>query len=123
MTTLRYFFLFLLSFFIASCSDPAHWVARDELKPAHEPNIQKLVFMSDSELVFNNTLGWYDVEKSAIEGTDLLGSHDTVPLARIQRMELAAESNDASTIVTILFILVFGVLGGVYMFKNITPIP
>jgi hypothetical protein len=79
--------------------------------------------MDDSELVFNNALGWYDVEKSAIEGIDMFGSHDTVPLARVQRVEIATETNTSDTITVILFILVFGVLAGAYLFKGITPIP
>ena len=66
--------------------------------------------MDDSELLFNNALGWYDVEKSAIEGIDMFGSHDTVPLARVQRIEMTTEPNATDTITLILFVLVLGIL-------------
>jgi hypothetical protein len=93
------------------------------LKPARDPNIQKLALMDDSVLVFNYELGWYDVVTSAVEGIDVVGHHDTISLASVQRLELAATPDAVETTLLILAIIVIGVVVSQNMFNTLTPIP
>lgn len=115
-----YFLLFLLSSFIVSCSDPPHWVTREELKPVQDPNIQKLELVDGSVVEFNHSLGWYDIERAYIEGISVLGLHDTVPLALVQRAELTGFTNQTETALLILAVfLVVGTVAAVYLFGTI----
>jgi hypothetical protein len=106
--TRRFLFLFFLSYCLASCSSPPHWVTRDELRPSPDPNIQKVELADGPVFEFNHALGWYDAEKNIIEGVTILGSHDTIPLARVQRVELAGKSNSGQTTLAVLLVFFLG---------------
>ncbi len=79
--------------------------------------------MDGPVLEFNMSRGWYDASKKIIEGVTITQWHDTIPLARIQRVEIEDEPNGAtSTLVAILLIgLVVTIGGGIILFNQIVP--
>jgi hypothetical protein len=54
-------------------------------------------------------LGWFDIEKGAIEGITQSGNSDTIPIDRIQRVELAGERNSGGELA--LALLAIGLVG------------
>ena len=102
--------LFFLTVSLASCSTPPHWITREELQPAPDPNIEKIELVDGPLVEFNHALGWYDAEKSTIEGVTITGWHDTIYLARVQRVELAGENNTVGEVILSFAFLMVGML-------------
>lgn len=101
--TRRILYLFFLSLCLASCASQqtTHWVLRSELQPAPQPNIKSVELTDGSILEFDQWLGWYDVGKQIIEGVTLTGWHPTIPIAKVERIEIQdAESNTGSSVLT-----------------------
>ncbi len=109
----RFFYPFFLSFCLASCSSPSHWVLPYELRPSPDPNIQKVELTGGPVLEFNHALGWYDAQNKIIEGVTILGSRETIPLSQVQRVELAGETDGVAT--ALLAFLLVGIVGGIAM--------
>jgi hypothetical protein len=122
--TRQFLCLFFLSFCLASCSKQStHWVSRAELQPASDANIKSVELVDGPVLEFNKSFGWYDAKKSIIEGFTITGWHDTIPLARVQRVEIDDEPTGGNT--TIWSILLLGlilvVVGGIALFNSLVP--
>jgi hypothetical protein len=120
----KFLYLFFLTICLASCaSRSTHWVERAEIQPASDANIKSVELVDGPVLEFDKSRGWYDAEKSIIEGVTITGWRDTIPLARVQRVEIDDEPNGGnSTLVAILFIcLALAIGGGIAIFNQIVP--
>jgi hypothetical protein len=121
----QFSYLFFLSICLASCASQqsTHWVSRDELHPSSEANIKSVELVDGPILEFNMSRGWYDASKKIIEGVTITHWHDTIPLARIQRVEIEDEPNGGtSTLVAILLLcLALAIGGGIAIFNQVVP--
>lgn len=59
--------------------------------------------------MFNSDLGWYDADHAYIEGVDMLGSRDTIPLSQVEQVEtIEHQPSTATAILLILLALTVG---------------
>jgi hypothetical protein len=118
----RFFCLFFFSFCLASCaSQPTHWISRTEIHPALDANIKSIELVDGSILEFNRSLGWYDAEKEIIEGVTITGWHPAIPLAKVQRLEIADEPSGPSVGVILLILLVLSIGIGIGFLNQVDP--
>jgi hypothetical protein len=124
----RYFYLFFLSLCLGSCSNQqsTHWILRTELQPAPEPNIKSIELSDGSILEFDQSLGWYDAGKQIIEGVTLTGWHPTIPLSKVERVEIQDEdSSTGNTVmkgigIALLIYLGLGIVAGIVLLNQIS---
>jgi hypothetical protein len=109
--------------FLALCSCNAsstRWVSRNDIQPVPEPNIVRVTLIDNSTIEFNSKLGWYDFERSLIEGTTAHGIQDTIPLSSVQNIEMKEyHSNIFLWILGTLFLLSIGM--GIVLYNVFFP--
>jgi hypothetical protein len=126
--TRRFFYLSLLSICLASCASQqnTHWVLRTELQPAPQPNIKSVELTDGSILEFDEWMGWYDAGKQIIEGVTLTGWHPTIPIAKVQRVEIQEESSNSGSDVLkgigimLLICLGLGIIAGIMLLHQLS---
>jgi hypothetical protein len=126
--TRRFFYLSLLSICLTSCASQqsTHWVLRTELQPSPQPNIKSVELTDGSILEFDQWLGWYDAGKQIIEGVTLTGWHPTIPLAKVQRVEIQDDDlNTGSNVlksigIALLICLGLGIIAGIILLHQLS---
>jgi hypothetical protein len=118
--------LFLIIFLalLASCTNhSSHWISSSDIKPASDANIERIELVDGPILEFGQELGWFDAKKGIIEGITITGWRDTIPLARITRVEIEDQpSGVTSTLTAILLIgLALAVGLGMLLFNSVVP--
>jgi hypothetical protein len=107
------FFLLVLLLVCLSCSSPSRWITRAELETSSDPNILSVGLTDSTTLEFDRHLGWYNGKEGVIEGVTPSGYHDTIPLSRVQRVELAGTRNSGGELALSLLVLgIVALIGG-----------
>ena len=110
-TIWRFSPLLLLGLFASCSSTSTALVPPEGLRPSSSPNIEQLELKNGQLIVFNSDLGWYDAEHAYIEGVDMLGARDTIPLSQVKQAQIPdVHTNPFLNI--LLTVLAIGVVGG-----------
>lgn len=105
--------MLLLLVLFASCSSTSTaLVPREELRPSSSPNIEQVELKGGQLIVFNSDRGWYDAEHAYIEGVDMLGARDTIPLSQVEQAQISVAHTNPFLDV-LLAVLAIGVVGGI----------
>jgi hypothetical protein len=109
------FSLFFLGLFYSCSSTSTSIVSREKLQSSSSPNIEQVVLKGGKLIVFNSNLGWYDAEHAYIEGVDMLGSRDTIPLSQVEQVEqVVTIEHQHNTVISILLILLALTIGAAF---------
>jgi hypothetical protein len=79
-----------------------------------------------SILEFDQRLGWYDAGKQIIEGVTLTGWHPTIPVAKVQRVEIQEEGSNSGgdTLkgigIMLLICLGLGIVAGIMLLHQLS---
>jgi hypothetical protein len=108
------FSLFFLGLFASCSSKSTTIVPREELQPSSNPNIEQVELTGGELIVFNSDRGWYDATHGYIEGVDMLGSRDTIPLSQVKLAQVSVIHSNPALDVLVAFLAV-GVIAGLVL--------
>jgi hypothetical protein len=84
-------FCVILAFLLSCCAKEGHWISKEELEPAPDPNIEALQLNNGSIIEFDKNLGWYNAQDHVIEGS-LSRAPMRIPIEEIRNVKLAGEA-------------------------------
>ena len=88
--SIQYFWL-VFTLLLGSCTKEGHWISREELEPASDPNIEAIQLNNGSVIEFDKDLGWYNAQDHVIEGS-LSKAPFRIHVEEIKNVKIAGET-------------------------------